>query len=149
MGEQVIDKAERAKQVESVELTAQQVKDSPKNRARRVPVPEWATNGPAHVYVRALGAGEIDEAQHALRYADGPEKSDAKAVAMMGILCICDKNGKRLFTEDDLDALLTAPLAPLKRCFNEALEINRLTNASMDELAKNSNGEPADGSPSP
>ncbi len=134
---------------ESVELTAQQVKDSPKNRARRVPVPEWAMNGPAHVYVRVLGAGEIDEAQRALRYAEGPEKSDAKAVAMMGVLCICDSQGKRLFTEDDLDVLLAAPLAPLKRCFNEALEVNRLTNKTMDELAGNSAGEPADGSPSP
>jgi hypothetical protein len=114
-----------------------------------VSTPEWTKDGgPGHVYVRVLGAGEIDEAQRALRYADGPDKSDAKAVAAMGILCICDGEGKRLFTEDDLDALLSTPLPSLKRCFQAAIEVNRLTDAGMEELEGNSDGEPAAGSPS-
>src|SRR4051794_22108084 len=88
-----------------------------------VEVPEWGGT----VYVRTLSGKERRQFFTHLG-------TDSLTSAHMVAWCACDENGNRLFTDDDVEALLAKHRKALDRIANAALTFNELL--STDE-AKN------------
>ena len=68
--------------------------------------------------------------------ADGrPSQADMLfALALTRYELICDENGKRLFTEDDVNDLLKKSFPAMKRVMELALKVNGLTEEEASEL---------------
>jgi len=117
-------------------LTAEQILGAELHRVK-VSVPEWGrmaeTNGESHVWVRELAGSEIGEL--ALVQDDGGD-SEVRALARFCILGICDTGGNRLFTPANEVELMRGPLAPLKRCAEEFVRINGLSETEEAVLGK-------------
>lgn len=96
-----------------------------------VPVPEWGGD----VCIRAMSVGERDRYENEfIRNKDrGVENFRTKFLAA----CLCDENGKRLFTEADVAALSAKSIKVMNRLWHEAMKHNALTNDDVEEIAKN------------
>jgi hypothetical protein len=94
-------------------------------RVRKVDTPEWEDNG--FVYVRELRASDATRVQTLGDATTNGKADESRALAGWCILGICDKAGKPVLTDDDMDALLAAPLAAVQRCALAIMEINGLT----------------------
>ena len=100
----------------------------------KVSTPEWG--GPGHVYVRAMGADEADAIEKATTGAN-------HAIVGWCVLCVCDKERRRLFDDTNREWLAKGPMAPLLRCSSVAMRLNGAT----EDLAGNLPKGQADGSP--
>ena len=49
------------------------------------------------------------------------------------VMCITDENGERIFTDQDVKAVMDLPAPGVMRAFNEAGKINGLGNEELDE----------------
>lgn len=103
----------------------------------QVPVPEWGDNG-ACVYVRTLRADEGGEVQQLAASHSKGEVNEARAMVGWCIMGICNKQGKRLFSEQDVDALLAAPLMAIQRCATAIMELNGVTEEAATQRRKKS-----------
>jgi hypothetical protein len=106
-----------------------------KLKVKRVPVPNWVPGDKkAFVYVRQFRGEDAGEMRQLC--ADSM-KSDANESALQARWCVlgvCDAKGKRLFTPDDVAALLERALIPLQRC---AIEVMRINGIAVDTPRKN------------
>lgn len=110
-----------------------------------VPTPEWG----GETYVRMLSGDEVEDAMAIVNATGSNGKlSERDAMAGMCALCVCDKDGSRLLTADDVPMLLAGPLAPIWKCAQVALRINGLSDDAVTELAGNSSDGPPEDSPS-
>lgn len=98
-------------------------------KAKRVETPEWA----GHVFVRPMTAGERDAFDLFITEHRGHAKIRAYIVA----LCAVDADGKRLFTEGDVDVLDGKASAPMTRVFMAARKLNKLFVEDIEDAAKN------------
>ncbi|MFS1524753.1 hypothetical protein ACL7TT_11655 [Microbulbifer sp. 2304DJ12-6] len=108
-----------------------------------VAVPEWGGT----VRVRNLTGGERDQFEAYCVSAGqngvgGLNKVRATAVS----LTVVDKNGERLFTEGDVEALNKKSGAALDRVFTVAQRLNKLSEADIEELKKNFQKAPGEDS---
>lgn len=92
---------------------------------REVAIPEWKGS----VYVRALTGAERDQLERMLA-------KDSASRASIAALCVVDKKGERLFSEDDVEKLAKKNGTALERIVTAALQFNALTEQALDE-AKN------------
>jgi hypothetical protein len=100
-----------------------------------VQVPEWGGS----VIVRTMTAAERDTFEGGLVKGDGKNKKTdftnfrAKLVA----LTVVDEAGERLFADEEAAQLGKKSAAAMQRVFEVAQRLNGLTQADVDELAKN------------
>jgi hypothetical protein len=107
----------------------------------KVEIPEWGGN----VFVKTMTGRERDAYEESCIPEDDGEKTDSKQRetnftnirARMACMTICDENGKRLFTMDDAQELGEKSASGLDRIFTVATELNKISAADVEELAKN------------
>lgn len=95
-----------------------------------VEVAEWGGS----VCVRALSGSERDQFELAMYNAKG---NASNVRASLAARTICDKEGKRLFTDADVEVLGRKSGAALERVFNTARRLSGISTADVDELEKN------------
>jgi hypothetical protein len=98
---------------------------------KTISVPEWG----GEVCIRAMSVGERDRYENEfIRNKDkGVENFRTKFLAA----CLCDEDGKRLFTEADIPELSKKSIKVMNRVWHEAMSHNALTNDDVEEIAKN------------
>lgn len=102
-------------------------------------VPEW---GDGEVYLRVLSGEERDSFELACSKASNPDGSvDLSRLsnlrARMAALSLCDVEGKRLFSSQDVTALGKKSASALSRIWDKATQMNGMTKEDVEELAKN------------
>ena len=96
-----------------------------------IDVPEWGGT----VKCRVMSGTERDrfEAEFV-----GGNKSVDMVRAKLVAKCLCDEEGVRLFTEQELPALGEKSAAVLDRLFQSCMKLNRFSKDDVEELAGNS-----------
>ncbi len=92
-----------------------------------VEVPEWGGS----VWVRGLTAHERTKLE---RSGNEPEDEDRRLKLVT--LCTCDREGKRLFNLEDIEALGEKNWEPVQRIFEKALELNGMGRQAVTKLKK-------------
>lgn len=116
-----------------------------------VPVPEWG----GHVWVKGMTGAERDKFEGSivkLSIAGKPSRPGDDTLNLANVrakLCsmtICDAEGKRLFSENDIQALSQKSAAGLQRVFTVAQKLSGITDEDVEELAEGLEERPLDGS---
>lgn len=98
----------------------------------KLPMPGW---GHAKwTYIRMISAEDADLVQRLCFEQVENKGSSARVMAGWCVLGICDKQGKRLFGEADIDIFAKGPLIPLQRVSLAIMDLNGIT--GDDEAAK-------------
>ena len=113
-----------------------------------VHVPEWGED--AIVYVKGMTGAERDKFESSLVVLRGKSQTlnMANIRAKLASLTICDENGKRLFSEQDVQVLSQKSASALQRVFVVAQKLSRIGDEDIEELAEGLKADPFDGSPS-
>jgi hypothetical protein len=105
-----------------------------------VVLPHWD----GKVYVRTLSGLERDDLEQAI--ADhGGIRGMRHVKAFIAARCVVDADGNRLFNDDDAPKLAEKDSRPLQLIMTRASRLNGFTRADIDDLAKNSDGDPSGG----
>ena len=109
-------------------------------------VPEWD----AWVKVRTLNASERDHFEAGSQTGSGRKmRLNLENIrARLCLLCLVDEEGNRLFDDGDVFPLGGKSASALDRIFDVARRLNKMTDADIDELAKNSSAGQSEDSPS-
>ncbi len=103
----------------------------------KVTVPGWndSKDNPIDVYVKQMSGKDAED-----YLAQSDDKGDVNAHYGIKVLIvsICDKDGNRIFTKDDVDALLGKNSRIITWLREKILEINFKSMKDLDDLAKNS-----------
>jgi hypothetical protein len=94
-------------------------------------VPEWGGS----VKLRVMTGTERDRFESEFV---GGNKNVEMVRAKLVAKCLCDEDGERLFTEQEIPELGERSAAVLDRLFAECMKLNRFTKDDVDDLAKNS-----------
>jgi superfamily II RNA helicase len=110
-----------------------------------VPTPGWG----GEVYVKGLNGAERDKFEGSLIIMRGKDKqmNMANIRAKLASMSICDEKGKRLFNENDVQALSQKSAAELQRVFAVAQRLSGISDEDVEELAEELKNDPFDGSP--
>lgn len=122
-------------------LSKEEILAQKKLKLELVSVPEW--NG--GVYLRVMTGAEFSSFEASNFRKDGDEYV-INHEGMMGRLlvrCLCDEEGKRLFSDDDGDEIEQLTGYIVDGLAEKARKLNRLDAVSLEELQKNSEGSPA------
>jgi hypothetical protein len=97
----------------------------------KVAVPEWGGD----VFIRVMSVGERDayENDWIANKNKGVEDFRTKFLAR----CLCDENGDRLFSDEEIPVLAKKSAKVMSRLWQKAMDHNALTDADVEELAKN------------
>lgn len=124
-------------------LTRDQILQCADIQTESVEVPEWG----GAVLVKGLSGAERDSLEAAIVEVRGRkqrlhlENTMARLVAMS----VVDENGKRLFTNGDIEALGKKSSAALQRVCQVAQRLSGLTQDDLEDMSKNSeSGQPED-----
>lgn len=90
---------------------------------RKVLTPEWEGKT-THIYVRTLPLSALTQMQEVHNNTANGVLGEAEANCLWVIMAACDKNGKRLFSSDQTEALLEEPMFVMRRCALAAMSIN-------------------------
>lgn len=104
-----------------------------KPRIEKVPVPEWG----GELFVREMTA--LDRDRFDSQLAENMDLRRAKAF----LLCACDENGKALFSDHDIQAVMAMPSGPIDRCCDVIWRLSSMFGRGED-VQKNSEGQGAD-----
>lgn len=101
----------------------------------QVTVPQWGGD----VFVRTLTGTERDEFEQSCLVKKGKNKEmNLKNIrARLCVLCICEKDGTRLFDARDIDSLGKKSASALDLIFAVAQRMNGLAGEDVEDLAKN------------
>jgi hypothetical protein len=124
-------------------LRAKDIKTAP------VDVPEWLPedappDAVARVYVKGLSGTEREKYIESIREVVGTGKNQSvkiilqKSGAKLAAKCLCDKDGNKLFSEADVDALGEKSSKALDRVINAAAELNGLNEEAVENAKNNS-----------
>ena len=110
-----------------------------------VPTPGWG----GEVYVKGLNGAERDKFEGSLIIMRGKDKqmNMANIRAKLASMSICDEKGKRLFNENDVQALSQKSASELQRVFAVAQKLSGISDEDVEELAEELKNDPFDGSP--
>ena len=111
-----------------------------------VPVPEWGGD----VYVKGMTGSERDKFESSMITIKGKDRDVnlSNIRAKLASLSICDENGKRLFTENDVQALSQKSASALQRVFEVAQKLSGISDTDISELTEEIKEDPFEGSPS-
>lgn len=98
----------------------------------KLSVPGWGRGKWTHI--RLIGAEDADLVQRLCFEQVKNKGSSARVMAGWCVLGICDKQGKRLFDETDIDSFAKGPLIPLQRVSLAIMDLNGIT--GDEEAAK-------------
>lgn len=109
-----------------------------------VEVPEWGCT----VFVRTMTGAERDSFELSMHRDRGDdEKANVRNIrARLAVLTVIDSDGLRVFKDEDADALGQKSAAALDRVFAVSQRLNGLSPRDVEDMAKNSDGAPSDGS---
>ncbi|HHQ48922.1 MAG TPA: hypothetical protein ENK19_08590 [Acidobacteria bacterium] len=109
-----------------------------KLKQEEVDVPELGGT----VIVREMSGSERDSWEASLLDTRGPDPvmNLANTRAKLLVRTIVDADGKRLFTDDEIDLVGALSASALDRLFAVAARLSRVSAADVEELAKNSPG---------
>lgn len=93
-------------------------------------VPEWG----GRIYLRLWSAADLDAFEKSVL---GNQQHDDNKRAIVASLSICDADGNRLFSPEDVEELGKKSATALDRVLLRAVEMNRMTVAAQEELEKN------------
>lgn len=117
-------------------LTRDQILRAPDLQQEEVPVPEWGGS----VLVRGLTGMERDQFEASVTQQRGRDYQinliniRAKLVA----LSVIGEDGKRLFSDADVEALGRKSARALQRVWDRARDLSGLSDQDVEDLAKNS-----------
>ena len=99
-------------------------------------VPEWDGS----IYIKTMTAEERDKFEEAVFNKDnGKRKTDVSGLrAKLCAFVICDAEGQRLFTENEVETLSKKSAAALTRIFEKAQELSATREDDLEEMTKNS-----------
>ena len=101
----------------------------------KIKVPEW---NDAIIYIRTMGATE--RAKHETTLIDSKDAPlDEKMVRVkvgLVVLCACDKDGNRLFTDDQYDAVKVKNADAIDRIYDAINRTNLVAQSEVDEEKK-------------
>lgn len=110
----------------------------------KVFVPEWADGNPeAYVMVKGLTAAEkasFDDSfiKPETKGTEKPETDMSYYAAKLTICSMCNDDGSRLFTLEDLPCLINKSAKALERVAKKAMDLNGISTAAVDAAIKNS-----------
>lgn len=110
-----------------------------------VKIPSWNLSQP--VYVREMTAAERDEYEAYLLDNRGPdEKTNLRGVrARLVVLTLVDKDGNRIFSDSDIDAVGRKGARSIEPIVEAAMKLNAMRKKDVEALAKNSETAPGEG----
>ena len=115
-----------------------------------VSVPEWGLDD--GLFIKTLSAKDRDGWETSLVSIDPNGKTRrvnmANMRARLVVRCLVDAEGKRVFGDDDAEALGEKSAAVVARLFDTAQRVNALSKAEVQALEKNSVSSQADASAS-
>lgn len=105
-------------------------------------VPEWK----GKVFVGCITSEEADKLESDIERAKN-NGTMPNVRARMASMTLCDANGERMFTPGDIDALGRKSSKAIGRIFEKALELNRMSEDSIEETVGNleATDEPSSG----
>lgn len=108
----------------------------------KVDCPEWG----GMVRVRNLTGTQRDAYEASLIADRGASQrmNLANARAKMAVLAIVDRDGRQLFTADDVRALGRKNAAPLERIFDVARKLSGMSQEDVEKLTENFGDDPSD-----
>lgn len=95
-----------------------------------VNVKEWG----GCVYIRVCSVGEMESYQR--EFAEKKESMDNWRPKFL-VRCLCDKEGNQLFSMSQVEALSKKSVKVMAKLFDLAMKHNAVTEADIEELAKN------------
>lgn len=117
----------------SVELDAEKIlKSADFGELQRLEVPEWG----GHVFVKVMSGAERDRFELKVQ-ASMDNQSQANVRAALCASAMCSKDGKRLFTDNQVAALGAKSGVALDRVFAVARRVNKVSDDDLKELEKN------------
>jgi hypothetical protein len=111
-----------------------------------VEVPEWG----GEVCVKGMTGAERDKFESSIVQQKGKEQTlnMANIRAKLASMTICDAEGKRLFSEADVQALSQKSASALQRVFGVAQRLSGIGDEDVKEMAGELQANPLEGSPS-
>lgn len=112
-------------------LTADEILAASDASLLKIRVKEWG----GEVFVRVMSVKERDAYERLWigKRETGVDNFRAEYLARV----LCDESGKLLFSRDQIDALSEKSGAVMGKLFDKALKHNNMTDADVEELAKN------------
>lgn len=99
-------------------------------------VPEWNDE---QVFVRTMGA--LERANYEAKLIENKDASTAERMVSIKVclvvLCACDKDGNRLFTDDQAEELSAKNGRAIDRVFDVINHLNKVTEPEIEEEAGN------------
>jgi hypothetical protein len=107
-----------------------------------VECPEWG----GKVRVRGLTGAQRDAYEESLVTTNGNSRKVnlANARAKMCVLAIVDKDGRPIFSADDVRALGRKSAAPIERIFDAARKLSGMSEEDVEKLTENFASDPSD-----
>ena len=127
-------------------LTRDDILEAKDIKIELVPTPGWG----GEVYVKGLNGAERDKFEGSLVILRGKDKqmNMTNIRAKLASMSICDEKGKRLFNENDVQALSQKSASELQRMFVVAQRLSGISDEDVEELAEELKSDPFEGSPS-
>ena len=88
----------------------------------KVNVPEWG----GHVYVKVLSGAERDRFDQSVLDRHGKPTNLQGARARLAAITLCDKDGRRLFSDQEINQLADKSAAAIERVCEAAMKLNRM-----------------------
>ena len=103
--------------------------------SRKPQVAKVSLPGDACVYIRSMTGNQRDTLE--ARFSNGT-KGYAGVRAQIGVWCICDEGGTRMFADSDIKALGKLDSAFMNAVFQKATDMSGIRDGAVEELAGNS-----------
>ena len=113
-------------------LSAKDILESSDQNIEPISLPEWGGDA----FIRTMSGTERDSWE---MYASKQmEKvNNVNIRAKLASITLCDKEGKRLFGDGQVDALSKKSAKALNRVYEAALKLNKLSDEDIEQLEKN------------
>lgn len=95
-----------------------------------VDVKEWGGT----VYIRVMSVGEMERYQR--EFSEKREKMEDWRAKLLQ-KCLCNKNGKQMFSSEQIDQLSSKSVKAMAKLFDLAMKHNAVTEKDVEDLAKN------------
>jgi hypothetical protein len=112
-------------------LTKDQILSADDLGLLKVSVPEWGGD----VYIRVMSVGERDAYENEWIRKKDTGVDDFRTKFL--VRCLVDEKGQRLFDNGDVSKLSSKSAKVMNRVWQAAMEHNNLSDADIEELAKN------------
>lgn len=113
-------------------LNRDQILEAPDAKREEVQVPEWGGT----VLIASMTGTARDAWEQSLVDKGGKVRMENVRARLVAYTAV-DEHGNRIFTDADIEALGRKSAAALERCVKVAQKLNRLTEADMEDAAKN------------